>query len=317
MKQEQYFKNLTAPKGKIDVVLDTDAYNEIDDQFAISYMLRNNHKLNIKGICAAPFFNSHSVSPADGMHKSYDEILKLLRLAENEELKEIVFKGSEGYLQNETTPVESEAAEFLCDVAENYAPEKPLYIVAIGAITNVASAILKNPKVKENCVLIWLGGHATHMHHGASEFNMVQDLAAARVVFDCGIPLVQLPCGGVVDHFTTTKYELQHWLQGKNALCDYLCENTVKEAESYAAGKPWSRVIWDVTAVAWLLNEKNQFMKDRLIPSPIPEYDKHYAINENRHFIKYVYKINRDALFEDLFKVLGGEKRTTSSRLCE
>lgn len=46
-------------------------------------------------------------------------------------------------------------------------------------------------------------------------------------------------------------------------------------------------------------------MKDRLIPSPIPEYDKHYACDERRHFIKYVYSINRDALFEDLFKVLG------------
>ena len=305
MKQEQYFKNLTTPKGKIDVVLDTDAYNEIDDQFAISYMLRNTHKFNIKGICAAPFLNEKSVSAADGMHKSYDEILKLLTLADNEEIKNSVFKGSENYLLNETTPVESEAAEFIAKLAERYSPEKPLYIVAIGAITNVASAILKNPQMIENCVIIWLGGHATHIPLAASEFNMTQDIAAARVVFGCGVPLVQLPCGGVVDSFRTSKYELQHWLQGKNALCDYLCENTIKEAESYAAEKPWTRVIWDVTAVAWLLNEDAKFMQDRLIPSPIPEYDKHYAVNENRHFIKYVYSINRDALFEDLFRVLG------------
>lgn len=308
MTQEQYLKNLTVPKGKIDVVLDTDAYNEIDDQFAISYMLRNPHKLNIKGICAAPFFNSKSVSASDGMHKSYDEILKLLELADKEELKEVVFRGSECYMLNETTPVESEAAEFLTNIAENYTPEHPLYIVAIGAITNVASAILKNPKIKENCVLIWLGGHATHIPFAASEFNMVQDIAAARVVFGCGIPLVQLPCVGVVDRFTTSKYELQHWLQGKNALCDYLCENTIKEAESYASGKPWTRVIWDVAAVAWLLNEDNKFMQDRLIPSPIPEFDKHYAMNENRHFINYVYIIYRDALFEDLFRVLGEQE---------
>jgi hypothetical protein len=97
---------------------------------------------------------------------------------------------------------------------------------------------------------------------------------------------------------------LQHWLQGKNALCDYLYENTIREAESYAAGKPWTRVIWDVTAVAWLLNTDEKFMKTRLIPSPIPEYDMHYAVNENRHFIRYVYQINRDALFEYLFRVL-------------
>lgn len=87
MKQELYFKNLTTPKGKIDVVLDTDAYNEIDDQFAISYMLLNTHKFNIRGICAAPFLNYKSVSVADGMLKGYDEILKLLELADKGELK--------------------------------------------------------------------------------------------------------------------------------------------------------------------------------------------------------------------------------------
>lgn len=308
MTQEQFFKNLSVPQGIIDVVLDTDAYNEIDDQFAISYLLRNTHKIHIKGICAAPFFNSKTVSVGDGMNKSYDEILKLLSLSNKDELKSIVFKGSENYLPNETTPIESRAAEFMAKLAEEYSPQNPLYIVAIGAITNVASAIIKNPQMRENCVLVWLGGHATHIPFAASEFNMRQDIAAARVVFGCGIPLAQLPCVGVVDRFATSKYELQHWLQGKNALCDYLCENAIREAESYAMGKPWTRVIWDVTAVAWLLNEDEKFMQDRFVPSPIPEFDKHYAMNENRHFIKYVYKINRDALFEDLFRVLGEEE---------
>ena len=41
MTKSQYFKNLTVPSGKIDVVIDTDAYNEIDDQYAICYMLKS------------------------------------------------------------------------------------------------------------------------------------------------------------------------------------------------------------------------------------------------------------------------------------
>ena len=153
-------------------------------------------------------------------------------------------------------------------------------------------------------MIIWLGGHATHIPKAASEFNMVQDIAAARVIFGCGVPLVQLPCGGVVDHFSTSRWELEHWLLGKNDLSTYLCENTIQEAESYAAGKPWTRVIWDVTAVAWLLNENGRFMKDHLIPSPIPEYDHQYASDPSRHLICYVRSINRDALFEDLFRKL-------------
>ena len=196
-------------------------------------------------------------------------------------------------------------ADFLAELANAYSPENPLYIVAIGAITNVASAILKNPNICENCVVIWLGGHGIHMPSGASEFNMKQDIAAARIVFGCGVPLVQLPCAGVVDRFAASRYELEHWLKGRNPVCDYLCENTIEAAESYAAGKPWTRVIWDVTAVAWLLNEDGRFMKDRLISSPVPEYDEHYVTESDRHLIKYVYQINRDALFEDLFRKLG------------
>lgn len=304
MNQQQRLNNLTVPAGRVDVVLDTDAYNEIDDQFAIAYLLRSPEKCTLRGICAAPFFNSRSVSAEDGMYRSYDEILKLLSLAEREDLCPQVYRGSTRYLPDEQTPVESDAAAFMAELADSYSPEHPLYIIAIGAITNVASAILKNPRMVDNCVVIWLGGHGTHIANGASEFNMQQDIAGARVVFGCGVPLVQLPCVGVVDHLTTSRYELEHWLKGKNALCDYLVENTVAEAESYAAGRPWTRVIWDVSAVAWLLDTDCRLMSSRLIPAPIPEYDKRYAADSYGHVIRYVHEIYRDAVFEDLFRTL-------------
>ena len=272
MNQEQFFTNLNCPSGAVDVVLDTDTYNEIDDQFALAYLLSCSEKLRIKGICAAPFFNHHSASPGDGMRKSHDEIL----------------------------PVPSPAASFLADLAGRYTPEHPLYIISIGAITNVASALLLNPDMRENTVIVWLGGHALHMPN-TDEFNMKQDVAAARIVFGCGVPLVQLPCSGVVDRFAVSRYELEHWLSGKNALCDYLGQHPGEEAESYAAGRPWTRVIWDVTAVAWLMNESGRFMAEELRVSPIPEYDHHYGFDSSRHFIKYVTEIHRDRLFEDLF----------------
>lgn len=300
MNQEQFFKNLNCPSGAVDVVLDTDTYNEIDVQFALAYLLSCSEKLRIKGICAAPFFNHHSASLGDGMRKSHDEILRLLKLAEREDLNSAVYKGSETWLPDETTPVPSPAASFLADLAGRYTPEHPLYIISIGAITNVASALLLNPDMRENTVIVWLGGHALHMPN-TDEFNMKQDVAAARIVFGCGVPLVQLPCSGVVDRFAVSRYELEHWLSGKNALCDYLVQHTVEEAESYAAGRPWTRVIWDVTAVAWLMNESGRFMAEELRVSPIPEYDHHYGFDSSRHFIKYVTEIHRDRLFEDLF----------------
>ena len=296
MNFEQKMKNLSVPKGKIDVVLDTDAYNEIDDQFAIAYLLRSKEKLNTKAIYAAPFHNAKSSGPLDGMEKSYAEILKLQALL-GENI--ITFKGSGEYLTDEQTPVMSPAALDLAERVKGYSPENPLYVVAIGAITNIASAILLNPQVAENTVVVWLGGHALHFSDTA-EFNMVQDIAAARVVMNSGVPFVQLPCIGVVSSFTISKPELEYWFSGKNDIADYLAENTIKEADSYASGKPWTRVIWDVTAVAWLLNDDDKFMKSRILPMSVPSYDSQYVECTDGNFMRYVYIIDRDRLLEDV-----------------
>ena len=294
---EQRLKNLEIPTGPVDMVLDTDAYNEIDDQFAISYALHATEKLNVLTLYAAPFFNNRSSSPADGMERSYQEILKLLRLSK---LECPVYRGSDRYLPDEQTPVASDAAKHLTELAMRYSPKKPLYVVAIGAITNVASALLMKPEIADNIVVVWLGGNALEWHDNI-EFNIHQDVASARVVFASGAPLVMLPCLGVVSAFTSTEPELTYWLKGKNDLCDYLVQHTVEAANEYAKGRVWSRVIWDVTTVGWLLNDGRRFMLDKLIPTPIPEYDHHYAQDPRRPLCRYVYHINRDALMGDLF----------------
>ncbi|MCI8387737.1 MAG: nucleoside hydrolase [Clostridiales bacterium] len=300
MDQLTLIKMLTPPTEKVDMVLDTDAYNEIDDQFAIAYALKSTDKLEVKALYAAPFFNSKSTGPKDGMEKSYDEIKKIVTLAGRTDMISAIYRGSENYLPDEKTPVESEAMRDLIDRARKYTSDNPLYVVAIGAITNVASAIIAAPDIIDKIVIVWLGGHSWESDD-THEFNMFQDVAAARVIFGCGAPLVQLPCGGVVSSFYTTKPELEYWLVGKNPLADYIAKNAIAEAESYAAGRVWSRVIWDVTAIAYLTDRNGKYLQSRLDYAPIPEYDDHYSFDRRRHMMRYVYGIRRDALMGDLF----------------
>ena len=295
-------KNLEVPTSRIDAVIDTDTFNEVDDQFALAYMIKSDDRINLKAIYAAPFFDEKSSSPKDGMEKSYDEIMRVLEHMGKEELKSIVYKGAENYLTDEKTPVESEAVNNLITLARQYSPQKPLYVVAIATITNIASAIIKAPDIAENIVIVWLGGHALHIGD-TFEFNMYQDVAAARVIFDCEAPLVLLPCRGVVTHFAVSKPEFEYWLNGKNEICSFLVDR-VYEAQKRFEGKPWSRVIWDVTAVAWLLNDKDRFMMSEIIPAPVPEYDFKYAVGTKRKLIRYVTYINRDTLLEDLIRKL-------------
>lgn len=308
MYQTDVIQRLRKPHGIVDVVMDTDMYNEIDDLYALAYLLQSSDKLNVKAIFAAPFYSPPSLmrvrqteSPAQGMEQSYQAIIELLHVMGRDDLDQIVFRGSCASLRTEKEPVDSPAARELIRLSRSYSQDNPLYVIAIATITNIASAILMDPTIKNRIVVVWLGGHALDWN-SCSDFNMLQDIAAARVVFGCGVPLVQLPCFGVVSEFRTTRPELEFWLKNRNALCDYLLQTTFAFIEQQQLGKMWSKPLWDVTAVAWLLDER--FMKERYEHSPIPEYDYRYAFDHTRHMIKYVYQINRDLLFEDLFTKL-------------
>ena len=109
---ETLLKRLALPEGKLKMVLDTDTYNEVDDQFALCYALRSPEKLEVQAVYAAPFFNERSTGPKDGMEKSYDEIVRLLgKLGHPTE--NFVFKGSERYMQSADDAVDSPAARDL------------------------------------------------------------------------------------------------------------------------------------------------------------------------------------------------------------
>lgn len=310
MQKQNYddlYQRLKRPSSKPHVVLDTDTYNEIDDQFALSFLLANPERLQFEAACAAPFFNDKSTGPADGMEKSYHEILKILKLMGKEELSDRVFRGSDRYLPDEKTPVDSQAAREIIRLSCSYTAENPLYVAAIGAITNVASALLMDETLHERIFIIWLGAHGSDMQNTA-EFNMMQDVASARVVFQSGAPLVLMPAFGVTSHLMTTKQELEYWLKGKNELCDYLVENTVRYCEDpEKPEQPWSKVIWDIAAIAWLLD--GDYVWDRIIPAPLPEYDHRFAVNSEAQPIRYVYWLERDKIYADLFQSLGGYKK--------
>jgi len=228
----------------------------------------------------------------------------------NESFAKNVFKGSESLLKTAQEPVISDAANDLATRAMAYTSEKPLYVVAIAALTNIASALLINPEIANRIVLIWLGGNMPTMDE-PKEFNLSVDKLAAKVVFDkMQNRLVQVPCLGCVSAFTTTEYELKAWLSGKNELCDYLVDSVMKYHD-WAKGKVWSKPIWDVTAVAWLLNDGQRFMRDRYERVPSITADGYYANDAKRGYMKFVYYIERDALYADLFEKLSNADNFT------
>ena len=209
----QRLKMLEKPIKGASMVFDTDTYNEIDDQFALVYALLSKESFKLEAVYAAPFSNSRADNPKLGMELSYEEILRVLDKMDVKH-EDFAYKGSSKYLTKDLKPEASQATDDMIKRALQHSPENPLYVVAVGAITNVANAILLNPQITKNIVVVWLGGNA-HNWPNTREFNLSQDKDGGNVILDSGVPFVQYPCMGVVSQFTTTVPEMEESLKGQ------------------------------------------------------------------------------------------------------
>lgn len=341
-------KKTLVPTGKIEIVIDSDTKNEIDDQYAIAWALKEKDRLDLKAVYAAPYSHdcfkqlmggslnvengaagiTYAEKPGDGMLLSYEEIIKLFSLV-GEDPNGKVFKGSENYMKDVHGAVESDAARDL--IKKAHETKDTLYVLAIGAITNVASAIILDPSIIEKICVVWLGGQPTSFGHGL-EFNLMQDYEAANVIFESGVPLILIPCMTVASMLTLTKDEVEKNLMGKNELANYLGENVLSAFSSaqessamnlglrmlYLRGRddqPMehlaqfptketanSRIIWDISTVATVINPSWQC--SRLVNAPIVNPDISYSDKRCEHKIREVNFIFRDYVFGEMFAAL-------------
>jgi len=241
MSKEERRRRLSVPCEKIRLVMDTDAKNEIDDQFAIAWALQSTDRFDVEAVYAAPFSHdclkemfsgkkiehaagfTYAEDPGTGMEESFEEICKLYGLLGLSHEKK-VFRGSRQYISDVGGAVESEAAKDLADRAMN--GEGLLYVAAFGAITNIASAILMEPEIVNKIVVVWLGGQPLYFGHGL-EFNLMQDVKASQVLFDSGVPLVYIPCMNVASLLAVTKDEVRNRLVGTTEIGNYLGQNVL------------------------------------------------------------------------------------------
>jgi purine nucleosidase len=294
LSNELLLRRLEPPTGRVRMVLDTDTYNEIDDQFAVAMALLAPEKLQVEALYAAPYFNDRSSGPGDGMEKSYDEILRLTERL-NVPSGGLVFRGSTTYLTGREQPERSPAALDLIEKAMASPDDDPLYVVAIGAITNVSSAILIEPEILKKIVVVWLGGQP-HSLHFAREFNLQQDPRASQLMFDCGVPFVQIPCIGGASHLLTTVPELEANLKGRNPISDFLFERFCEYHQDHFA---WGKEIWDISAIAYLLDES--WTPTVVVPSPILTDELTWKSAPDRHAMRMAWFVKRNPIFRDLF----------------
>lgn len=282
-------------KEKINVILDTDTYNECDDQFALAYMIKSQDIFNIEAITVAPYSHKErNETVISGQEKSYNEILKICKWL-NFDTTNKVFKGAEDYICN-SYEEDNDAVNKIIEIALK---NNKTYIMAIGAITNVALAIKKAPKIINKIEVIWLGSHSL-LQDNNLEFNFKQDVNAVRIVFETKVKLTIIPCKNVASNLRTSIYELNHYLKDKSELCNYLIDRFYNDGYH---GVQERRVIWDISVIAYMIN-RNWFTSKQ-ISCPNIKDDASYELTTDSHKITMVNHINVNKVYNDLFRKLG------------
>ena len=282
-------------KERINVILDTDTYNECDDQFALAYMIKSQDIFNIEAITVAPYSHKErNETVTRGREKSYNEILKICNWL-NFDTTNKVFKGAEDYVCNGYEE-DNDAINKIIEIALR---NNKTYIMAIGAITNIALAIKQEPKIIDKIEVIWLGGHSL-LQDNNLEFNFKQDVNAVRIVFDSKVKLTIIPCKNVASNLRTSIYELNFYLKDKNELCNYLIDRFYNDGYH---GIQERRVIWDISVIAYMIN-KNWFTSQE-ISCPKIKDDTSYELTTDHHKVTIINYIDVDKVYNDLFRKLG------------
>lgn len=209
-----------------------------------------------------------------------------------------LFAGSPAYLPQDGGFVQSPACDELIRLALEMPDGTRLFVAAIATLTNIASALIKEPKIKDRIAVYWLGGNSREFAN-QNEFNLRQDRRAAQTVYDSGVPVVWFPCRGVCSHLSLSLWEATHWMQGKNCLSDALLE-LLRLSRIATMGQ--SRVLWDLAPIAALCEPQCI----QTIPIPSPAFmEGCLRLPAERHSVAYVQMIARDMVFADFFAAVG------------
>lgn len=244
------------------------------------------------------------VGPAEGMEQSYQEILRVFDAC-GVVSKGRVFRGADRYMTDAETPVVTDAATAIVDLAKSAGG--PLYVAALGCATNIASAILMAPEIIRDIVVVWTSGYPSAAPHcNRPSLNMVQDLPASRLLFDCGVPHVYLPGYHVGAQLKISLPEMERFVQGHGAIGDYLhhlfTHNPLHHmfALGDTARRTW--VIWDIINIAWLINP--EWVPTSLTTSPRLDESLYWQKDPGRHPMREAHDVQRDEIFLSFYDSL-------------
>ena len=274
---------------KIDVIYDTDANNEVDDQHALAYLLFNGDYFNVVGVTVNATSSPDGFDIESDVQDHYDEARRVMQLCGD--LYGIIplLTGAQDSFEEIRIHLDqddfdgSPAVNFIIEEALKERDHK-LVLLPVGKLTNIALALEKEPAIAENVRIVWLGSN----YPRTGEHNKVWDKESMNYILDQDVEFefvtVRYGDPSGTDAVKVTQAQILHRMPGLgpeisepvvgrhggefNNWGDYSA-NLFEMYSMY--GSPPSRALFDMAAVAILKNP--DWAERKIIPAPIMDIE--------------------------------------------
>lgn len=292
------------------LILDTDLLNEMDDQFALAYLISNlkmyNYKYKLEAITVAPFNPSLYLKIKDkkkAMEFSKNEIEKILRLC-NAQFP--VYLGSDQYIKD-ARDYNNDGVLKIIDIVEK--SKEKVNILCIACPTNIAMALKKAPHIASNIEVVWLGGNGLEFSDN-SEFNLIQDIDAVKLMLASGVKITIVPARPVSSALFLSQEVSEKYIKPCGEIGQYL-NKLVKDFSKQRYGS--GRRLWDVGVIYEYFNR--DFAKEKLITEPFRspivykekvgvkiKDDYNYIFNSGNNSVNFVTYLDTEIVIDDLIQ---------------
>ncbi|WOO37962.1 nucleoside hydrolase [Anaerocolumna sp. AGMB13020] len=217
-------------------------------------------------------------------------------------------KGSR-YALSETKELPlSEGADFIIKEALKE-DERPLYVALLGSLTDLGIAYLKEPKIADKVIAIWIGGG--NYPNGEDEFNLKQDIKAANVLFESPMQIWQVP-KGTYKQMEVSFAELNYFVRPCGEIGEYLCDQMFDYNDKLGSNPDTANWLWphgetwcigDNPTLSVLLQSGDR-ISWHMEKAPLIQEDCSYLPNPNGKEIRVYDTLDTRMTVNDLFAKL-------------
>ena len=264
------------------IIIDADSGNEVDDLYALVRLLLE-PSLEVTALNATHWQTSHwtAARSMENSHRVNQQLLGALGL----EVKTL--RGAPARMYDWGDRAQHSAAAY--EIIRQASEKAEVTILALGALTNVASAVFIQPNISKQLKVYWLG---TTMDFETkvlkrNDFNALMDPYALDYLLDSEVELYIMPIN--VAAAMEIEYAELKKIIGQHPIGTYL----IQRWDNHLDGSRKNRVLWDLGLVSAFIN--TDFTQKEVITT---------SRDSGNRPVTFYKSLDAEAVYQDFYKTL-------------